>query len=300
MLATCTLPLLTGCASLPVQHVAEIPFETAHVAATRGVPEGQGTVTHLGQIGCLSRRLLAAHSVWVSPEEVRDDERHSICVSALMGTKGRGDIVSGDPLERYEGTGGRICVSCDGLRGFDESGHSQAWAACGDTFCCTSGLRLFSCVVHQASESSPLLSTSPPTPSVCCAAVFRLLSCTVHVHLGMQVGLMAEHRVSAVHCPAAAMRMLGFSPVAAMLQAGVNVSLGTDGAPSNNRMSMGESARGSRLAHAYPVLPWAQRGIPSHGPPLRRSLSQRFVLPPLPTALCSAMVLAPGAVPWCS
>lgn len=41
------------------------------------------------------------------------------------------------------------------------------------------------------------------------------------------------------HCPAAAMRMLGFAPIKEMIDAGVCVSLGTDGAPSNNRMSIG-------------------------------------------------------------
>lgn len=41
------------------------------------------------------------------------------------------------------------------------------------------------------------------------------------------------------HCPAAAMCMLGFAPVKEMLEAGICVSLGTDGAPSNNRMSIG-------------------------------------------------------------
>jgi cytosine/adenosine deaminase-related metal-dependent hydrolase len=38
------------------------------VVKTRGVEHG--TVTHLGKIGVLGDNLLAAHSVWVSPDEV--------------------------------------------------------------------------------------------------------------------------------------------------------------------------------------------------------------------------------------
>ena len=59
-----------------------------------------------------------------------------------------------------------------------------------------------------------------------------------------EVHLLASNNVNACHCPGSAMRMLGFSPVEEMLEAGVNVSLGTDGAPSNNRMSMGEMEGG--------------------------------------------------------
>jgi cytosine/adenosine deaminase-related metal-dependent hydrolase len=51
--------------------------------------------------------------------------------------------------------------------------------------------------------------------------------------------MMADQQVKVSHCPAAAMRMLGFAPIQEMQSAGVCVSLGTDGAPSNNRMSLG-------------------------------------------------------------
>ncbi|KAL2642884.1 hypothetical protein R1flu_010471 [Riccia fluitans] len=53
-----------------------------------------------------------------------------------------------------------------------------------------------------------------------------------------EVEMMGQAGVKVSHCPAAAMRMLGFAPVTEMLSAGVCVSLGTDGAPSNNRMSL--------------------------------------------------------------
>ncbi|OIW06917.1 hypothetical protein TanjilG_19566 [Lupinus angustifolius] len=53
-----------------------------------------------------------------------------------------------------------------------------------------------------------------------------------------EISLLSRAEVKVSHCPAAAMRMLGFSPVREMLDADVCVSLGTDGAPSNNRMSI--------------------------------------------------------------
>ncbi|XP_021995418.1 5-methylthioadenosine/S-adenosylhomocysteine deaminase [Helianthus annuus] len=53
-----------------------------------------------------------------------------------------------------------------------------------------------------------------------------------------EIGFLSNHDVKVSHCPAAAMRMLGFAPIKEMLDANVCVSLGTDGAPSNNRMSI--------------------------------------------------------------
>ncbi|XP_048430704.1 5-methylthioadenosine/S-adenosylhomocysteine deaminase-like [Pyrus x bretschneideri] len=53
-----------------------------------------------------------------------------------------------------------------------------------------------------------------------------------------QIDCLSRGGVKVSHCPAAAMRMLGFAPIREMLDAGICVSLGTDGAPSNNRMSI--------------------------------------------------------------
>ncbi|XP_057949659.1 uncharacterized protein LOC131144804 isoform X2 [Malania oleifera] len=53
-----------------------------------------------------------------------------------------------------------------------------------------------------------------------------------------EIEFLSRAEVKVSHCPAAAMRMLGFAPIKEMLDAGICVSLGTDGAPSNNRMSI--------------------------------------------------------------
>lgn len=53
-----------------------------------------------------------------------------------------------------------------------------------------------------------------------------------------EVDLFAAHDVKVSHNPAAAMRVLGFAKIPQMLRKGVCVSLGTDGAPSSNRMTL--------------------------------------------------------------
>lgn len=67
----------------------------------------------------------------------------------------------------------------------------------------------------------------------------KLVSWYGAVILYFQIDCLSRGGVKVSHCPAAAMRMLGFAPIREMLDAGICVSLGTDGAPSNNRMSIG-------------------------------------------------------------
>jgi 5-methylthioadenosine/S-adenosylhomocysteine deaminase len=65
------------------------------------------------------------------------------------------------------------------------------------------------------------------------------------VHLQTSdIELLAAQGSHVVHCPASNLKLAnGFAPVAALLEAGVNVALGTDGAASNNRLDILAEAR---------------------------------------------------------
>ena len=69
------------------------------------------------------------------------------------------------------------------------------------------------------------------------------------VHLeASEIELLARHGCSVVHCPSSNLKLAsGFAPVTSMLQAGVNVALGTDGAASNNRLDMFQEMRAAAL-----------------------------------------------------
>jgi len=59
-----------------------------------------------------------------------------------------------------------------------------------------------------------------------------------------EIRILAERKVGVIHNPTSNMKIAsGISPVASMLQAGVRVGLGTDGAASNNDLDMWEEMR---------------------------------------------------------
>lgn len=53
-----------------------------------------------------------------------------------------------------------------------------------------------------------------------------------------EIDMFAEKGVKVSHNPAAAMRVLGFAKIPEMIEKGIVVSIGTDGAPSSNRMNL--------------------------------------------------------------
>ncbi|HET7776819.1 MAG TPA: TRZ/ATZ family hydrolase [Azospira sp.] len=60
----------------------------------------------------------------------------------------------------------------------------------------------------------------------------------VHL-LPQEIALLATHGCSIAHCPTSNLKLAsGIAPVAALLDAGINVGIGTDGAASNNRLDL--------------------------------------------------------------
>jgi 5-methylthioadenosine/S-adenosylhomocysteine deaminase len=81
----------------------------------------------------------------------------------------------------------------------------------------------------------------------------RRLVCIHMCHLNAEdMVILQETQPSVVHCPESNLKLAsGFSPVQQLLQAGINVALGTDGAASNNDLDMfGEMRTAAILAKA--------------------------------------------------
>ncbi|MET0622958.1 MAG: 5'-deoxyadenosine deaminase [Pyrinomonadaceae bacterium] len=74
-----------------------------------------------------------------------------------------------------------------------------------------------------------------------------LLAHCVHLD-GREVALLASKGTHVAHCPSSNMKLgSGVAPVTEMLEAGVSVSLGADGAPCNNRLDMFTEMRSAAL-----------------------------------------------------
>src|SRR3989440_8778611 len=91
-----------------------------------------------------------------------------------------------------------------------------------------------------------------------------LLAHCVHVSEG-EMNLLARTGTHVAHCPSSNMKLgSGVAPVSEMLERGVSVSLGADGAPCNNRLDMFTEMRTAAL------LQKARRG--AEALPARRAL----------------------------
>jgi 5-methylthioadenosine/S-adenosylhomocysteine deaminase len=78
------------------------------------------------------------------------------------------------------------------------------------------------------------------TPRLLCVHATQLLDEEIH--------LLAENGCSVVHCPESNMKLAsGFCPVQKLLDNGINVALGTDGAASNNDLDMFSEMRSAAL-----------------------------------------------------
>ncbi len=127
------------------------------------------------------------------------------------------------------------------------------------------------------------------------------------VHLDdAEIAAMARANVSIAHCPSSNLKLAsGFAPVAALLEHGVNIGLGTDGAASNNRLDMFQEMRLAALlakgvsgrAEAMP----AARALTAAtlGGARALGLDQRIgsLLPGKQADLCAVRLDGPGLVP---
>lgn len=87
----------------------------------------------------------------------------------------------------------------------------------------------------------------------------RLLAVHMTALSDADIETVAKHGVNVVHCPESNLKLAsGICPVAKLLEAGVNVSVGTDGAASNNDLDLlGEARTAALLAKGFSGNPEA-------------------------------------------
>jgi len=97
------------------------------------------------------------------------------------------------------------------------------------------------------------------TPMSYCSSVNLLGPKTVLVHMvhldSSDIATLAETGTHVVHCPSSNSKLAsGICKVPALLAAGVNVSLGTDGAPCNNTCDMLQEMRLAGILHKVATM----------------------------------------------
>ncbi|RVW32012.1 5-methylthioadenosine/S-adenosylhomocysteine deaminase [Vitis vinifera] len=251
-------------------HVAEISYENQVVKDTRKVD--YGTVAYLEKIDLLNGNLLAAHTVWVNDTEIystvwlhfpNDVFSVQFAWDMLRTLTKESSLVK--PLQALilqlfmcipYGWKGilrlaqlillvvEVVLEPASVGAGDSGGWLKPALACLLYFLshCTASTPPLPFVARQSLWEAI---TSPAFDCFAlsgCLAQFSLMMLgrflLAYFFISSEIGFLSRAGVKVSHCPASAMRMLGFAPIKEMLDAGICVSLGTDGAPSNNRMSI--------------------------------------------------------------
>lgn len=114
------------------------------------------------------------------------------------------------------------------------------------------GLRMQAHLSETAAEEAECLDRCGLTPAqlLDCHKLWDVPASAAHCsHLGREdMALLARMGVSAVHCPVANLKLAsGIAPVSEMIQAGMNVALGTDSAAGNNNLDLFEEMKAAAL-----------------------------------------------------
>ena len=115
-----------------------------------------------------------------------------------------------------------------------------------------------------------------------------------------EIALLARRGVSVVHNPSSNMKLAsGVAPVPAMLDAGVRLALGSDGAASNNRLNMftemGRAALLHKAAGDPETMPWAVTAASLPWDVLR--IASRWIFPRPTCSPCSMRPPTPSMRP---